>query len=176
MSEASDFPLNGDRSALEECFENIRNSDGFVLIVDKRRGSEYEPGLSVTRQELRVARESFLKIGKPYHHLFISDGIQEDLAQRENSYLLDAGVQDPEHLREFIKEIIQPEDKTLPDFLKEFASFDDIMDSINARLNLGRNLAEYIIRKSVHVELTRNLAMMVNRVGYPSCDWMISNL
>lgn len=165
VSEASDFPLYGDRSALEECFENIRNSDVFVLIVDKRRGSEYEPGLSVTRQELRVARESFLKTGKPYHLLFIRDGVPEDLAQRENSDLLADGFQDPAHLREFIKEIKQPEEETLPDFLKEFASFDDIMDSINARLNLGSNLVESITRKSVHVELTRNLARMVDRVG-----------
>ncbi len=40
MSEATDFPVSGDKSACEECFENIRNSDLFVLLVDKRRGSE----------------------------------------------------------------------------------------------------------------------------------------
>ena len=65
MSEAADFPVSGDKSACEECFENIRNSDLFVLLVDKRRGSEYEPGVSVTRKELRVARESFIATGKP---------------------------------------------------------------------------------------------------------------
>jgi len=39
------------------------------------------------------------------------------------------------------------------------------MESITTRLNLGRNLAESIARRSVYVELTRNLAKMVQRVG-----------
>ena len=59
MSEAWDFPVLGDHSAFQECIENIRSSDLYVLIVDKTRGSLYTPNVSVTRQELRVARESF---------------------------------------------------------------------------------------------------------------------
>ena len=39
------------------------------------------------------------------------------------------------------------------------------MDSITSRLNLGRNIAESLARRSVYTELTRNLAKMVNRVG-----------
>ena len=39
------------------------------------------------------------------------------------------------------------------------------MDSITSRLNLGRNVAESLARRSVYTELTRNLAKMVNRVG-----------
>jgi hypothetical protein len=164
MSETSDFPLYGDKSACDECFENIRNSDLYVLLVDKRRGSEYEPGVSVTRTELRVARDSFIRTGRPHQLLFIRGGIP-DLASGGIATLRNAGVEDPEHLWSFIKEITQPTNQTIPNFLKEFASFDDIMDSITARLNLGRNLAESIARRSVYVELTRNLAKMVQRTG-----------
>lgn len=164
MSEASDFPLYGDKSAIEECLENVRRSDLYVLVVDKRRGSLYESGVSVTRKEMKVARESFATTGKPHHLLFVRRGIRQ-LVSRRNAALLQAGVDDPAHLRSFIKEITNPGDPTIPNFLKEFESFGEIMDPITSRLNLGRNFAESLARRSVYAELTRNLAKMVNRAG-----------
>ena len=56
-------------------------------------------------------------------------------------------------------------DGRLPNFLKEFGAFEEIMDPILARLNLGRNFAESLVRRSVLTELTRNLAQMVTREG-----------
>ena len=47
MSEAWDFPVLGDHSTFQECIENIRSSDLYVLIVDKTRGSLYTPNVSV---------------------------------------------------------------------------------------------------------------------------------
>lgn len=164
MSEASDFPLQGDRSAVDECFENIRNCDYYILLVDKRCGSLYRPGVSVTRQELRIARESFALTGKPHQLLFVRRGVPE-LAKRRNSALREAGVDDPRHLRSFIKEITNPTDPNFPNFLKEFGTFEEIMDSITARLNLGRNVAESLVRRSVYMELIRSLANMVSRQG-----------
>ena len=131
MSEASDFPLHGDKSAVDECLDNIRNCDFYLLLVDKRRGSLYEPGVSVTRKELRVARESFASTGKPHQLLFIRRGVLE-LAGRRNAALEEAGVDDPTHLRSFIKEITSPKSPDVPNFLKEFWTFEDIMDSITA--------------------------------------------
>ena len=163
MSEASDFPLYGDKSAFEECLENIRNSDLYVLIVDKRRGS-LDEGISVTRHELRTARRSFAATGKPLQLLFARKGLRQ-LARRKNAALLDAGVDDPRHFRSFIKEITSPDDRSSHNFLKEFESFHEIMDSIVTRLNLGRNVAEAISRRAVWKELTANLARMVGRRG-----------
>jgi len=64
-----------------------------------------------------------------------------------------------------MKEIMEPENPSVPNFLKEFGSFEEIMDPILARLNLGRNFAESLVRRSVFTELTRNLARMVTRSG-----------
>jgi len=116
MSEATDFPVSGDKSACEECFENIRNSDLFVLLVDKRRGSEYEPGVSVTRKELRVARESFIATGKPHQLHFIRRGIPDRL-EGGDSTIREYGVEEPEHLRSFIEEIKESNDDSAANFL-----------------------------------------------------------
>ena len=164
MSDTWDFPLLGNQSAIEECFENIRNSDLYVLIVDKTRGTLYADDVSMTRQELRVARESFTSTGKPHQLLFARRGARE-LARRRNKALIAAGVDDPQHFRSFMKEIMEPENPSVPNFLKEFGSFEEIMDPILARLNLGRNFAESLVRRSVFTELTRNLAYMVTRAG-----------
>lgn len=32
ISEAADFNIHGDRSAIEECFENIRKCDYYILV------------------------------------------------------------------------------------------------------------------------------------------------
>jgi hypothetical protein len=41
LSEQSDFDVKGDRTAIDECLENIRASDFYVLVVDARRGGLY---------------------------------------------------------------------------------------------------------------------------------------
>ena len=63
QSEAADFDVKGDRSAFEECFTNIRNSDFYILIIGNTRGSLFQEGVSITRQEYRIARETFLTQG-----------------------------------------------------------------------------------------------------------------
>ena len=55
MSEFNDFDRYPDQGAWESCFAAIAGSDYYVLLVGGFRGSEYEPGVSVTRQEYRVA-------------------------------------------------------------------------------------------------------------------------
>jgi hypothetical protein len=66
LSEQSDFDVKGDRTAIDECLENIRASDFYVLVVDARRGGLYlDESTSITRKEFRTAIEQNLATGKP---------------------------------------------------------------------------------------------------------------
>lgn len=120
LSEASDFDVRGDRSAIEECFENIRVSDFYVLIVGGRRGSLFDEDVSVTRQEYRVAREQYLATGKPSMLLFLRGETEVALSgniERQK----EEGIDNPDHLTSFIDEI------QTSSYLKRFRDFGDVM-------------------------------------------------
>jgi hypothetical protein len=42
QSEAADFDIQGDRSAFEECFTNIRNCDFYILLIGVTRGKHFQ--------------------------------------------------------------------------------------------------------------------------------------
>jgi len=60
QSEAVNFDIKGDRTAFDECFENINKCDYYILLVGNTTGSLFEKGISITRQEYRVARSAFM--------------------------------------------------------------------------------------------------------------------
>jgi hypothetical protein len=164
LSEAADFDVKGDRPALEECFDNVRASDYYILLIGGARGSLYEDGVSVTRQEYRVARDHCISSGKPVLLLFLRNAAElalnaGDRAQNE------VGIDDPEHLRSFIDEVQNPEAPSAPSYLKRFDDFEDVMTGVAGRLNLGRDLSETLTRHSLGAELTRNIARIVHRHG-----------
>lgn len=154
LSEDKEFPIRGDRPAPEECFTNVRESDYYILIVGSTRGSLHD-GISITRQEYRVARDAFLAKRQPILFLFLREG-----AQRA------AAIDEADHLKSFIHEIEHPENKNSPSFLTRFRDFENVMNSLaNSPMNLGRNLSETLIRHSLLSELTSNLALMSERQG-----------
>ena len=67
LSEANDFAVSGDRTALEECFGLIRASDYYVVLIWDKVGSWFDADheVSVTNQEYRVALESFFRQESP---------------------------------------------------------------------------------------------------------------
>jgi len=52
LSETVDFDIRGDRTAFDECFENINKCDYYILLVGNTRGSLFEEGVSITRQDI----------------------------------------------------------------------------------------------------------------------------
>jgi len=48
LSEAADFDVRGHRSAIEECFENIRTCDYYILLIGGMRGNLFREGISIT--------------------------------------------------------------------------------------------------------------------------------
>ena len=104
LSEAADFDVQGDRSAFEECFTNIRNSDFYVLLIGSTRGHFFQDNISITRQEYRVAREAFLSTGHPRLFFYLCE--TSELALRANEQdQKNAGIDDPNHLSSFIDEV-----------------------------------------------------------------------
>lgn len=81
LSEAFDFGVRGDRSAFEECFENIHSCDYYILLIGYNRGTLYDKddGISITRQEYRVARDQFLSSGRPRLLLYLREDAEKAL-------------------------------------------------------------------------------------------------
>jgi hypothetical protein len=158
--------IRGDITAVEECFENVRASDYYVLLIGNRRGAEYSKGVSVTRQEYRVAVEALDASGsRPRMLLYIRQASLDAL--RAGGEALD-GIEDPDHLKEFVDEVEER-------FLKRFRSFGDLKEAVFGSLNLGRGLAESLTRHALVSELTwnlSNLTMRIQRSGAPHHWWM----
>jgi len=174
QSEASDFDIYGDRSAIEECLANIRDCDFYILLVGNTRGNLFEDGISITRQEYRTARDVFLSTGRPRLFFYLRETTEVAL-QGNREVQLAAGIDDSNHLASFIDEIQRPGIEDAPNYLTRFRDFEHLMNSLVIRMNLGRTLSEKIIRHSLLSELLSNLSTMVERSGtsaYPRHRYM----
>jgi hypothetical protein len=63
LSEHSSFPINPDNDTINNCIENVKSSDIFILIVGNRYGHVIDNGKSVTNTEYLYAK----KIGIPIY-------------------------------------------------------------------------------------------------------------
>jgi hypothetical protein len=164
LSEASDFDVSGERTAIEECFNNIRACDYFVLIIGNKRGQPFDDQTSITRQEYRVARDQFLISQRPRLLFYLSRETEAALQSGEPG-TRKAGIDHPDHLRSFIDEVEHPPIHETPNYLTRFHDFEDLIQSLAGRLNIGRNLSETLTRHSLVYELASNLRCMVYRNG-----------
>lgn len=64
-------------SSQQACVTEVEDSDVYVLVLGERFGFEAEPGVSITQQEFRAARD----IGKPVL-AFVQEGVEMEPAQR----------------------------------------------------------------------------------------------
>ncbi len=164
LSEHTDFEVRGDRSAIEECFANIRASSHYVLIIGGRAGTLLNDGASITRQELRVARDAFLATGKPAIRMFLLEEV--DLARPGvEEALRKCGATDVEHLNAFIEEAQSHADANVPTYLTRFSDGSKVLDAVSSWLNLGRDFRETLLRYALLRELSSNIARMVDRSG-----------
>lgn len=176
LSEAADFDVKGDRSAFEQCFTNIRNSDFYILIIGSARGSIFTEGVSITRQEYRVAREAFMSQGRPHLLMYIRETTEIAISGNKHDWEK-AGIDDAEHLRSFIDEVKSPGIEGAPNYLVKFRNFEDLMTALAGSMNLGRDLSEKLIRHSLLSELLSNLTHIVggqNLVLFPEHWYMTS--
>ena len=125
-SEATEFEIHGDRSAVDECFSRIRTSDYYVLVIGGRKGGTLEDGQSITRHEYKVAAESFLATGKPVLWMFVRKEIELALAGGKDAQSA-AGINDPGHLTDLIEEVGYPADFRIPNWLSRFSEVSELI-------------------------------------------------
>lgn len=116
LSESNDFVIDPDLIAIENCFNNIKNSaDIYVLIIGNRYGSIHKTGKSVTNLEYREA----VNKGIPIYIFLLRD--TEALYQAWKSKRLQSDPKDIDNLQlfEFIDEIYASGNKWI--FRFEFA-------------------------------------------------------
>lgn len=67
LNECCDFPDVLHSNSYQACLEAVSNSDYCITLIGNRVGGLYRPdeGISITRQEYRVAYEHFRRTGKP---------------------------------------------------------------------------------------------------------------
>lgn len=174
LSEESDFNVRGDRSAFEECFENIRASDYYILLIGGKRGNLYEDGVSITRQEYRIAREQLLSSNRPRLHLYLRKYVEDALSGNEEARER-AGIDDIDHLASFIKEVRQPKIESAPNYLKHFDDFEDVIVSVTNWLNIGKTFSETLLRYSLLAEILFNLSHLVSKIKgtvYPNHEYI----
>jgi len=163
LSEAAEFDVRGDRSACDECFRNITLSDYYILLIGNKRGSLFENGVSVTRQEYRVARDTFLSThNRPKLLMFIRESTESALGS-DNGKQAEIGIEDHLHLASFVDEVQNPEMEGVPSYLKRFRDFEDVIRSLDSQLNLGKNLNDTLLRRALLTELTENLTHITKR-------------
>lgn len=82
LSEYTDMDKLPGKNAMDACFDSVRRGDYYVLLLGEKRGSLFSsnPQVSVTQQEFRTARESFLAIGRPIPLLFVRDRVATQLS------------------------------------------------------------------------------------------------
>lgn len=161
QSEAYDFNVSGNSTAVKECLKNIRNSDYYILLIGNETGYIFENDISITRCEYRVAKESFLETGRPVMHLFLRN--ETDIALKTNNNNEIPEFDNVPHQRTFIYEVQNPNNERVPNFLKRFDNSESLLNSLEFPLNLGRNLTERLARHSLISELLSNLVQMVER-------------
>ncbi|HUS83374.1 MAG TPA: DUF4062 domain-containing protein, partial [Dehalococcoidia bacterium] len=176
MSEHTDFVRRPGAGSFEACFESIRQADYFLLLVGERRGSWFDrsAGLTVTREEYRVARESLREKGNPRILPFARRNVTVVLNERERaSVQRDAlsVLDDPNLTHDFLDEIKREEESQKAvqkgagypshNWLAEFSGFRELTDALRSTLRLREPLARMAVIETLRDEMEHNLQLLV---------------
>ncbi len=183
LSEHNDFQRSPDSGTFEACFESIRQSDYYILLIGMRPGSWYheQDRITVTQQEYRTAYESWRHTGKPKLVSFVRHDVVTALRERQKGgatqdtpSLLD----DAELTAEFIREV-RRENETAEavagaapypsaNWLTDFATFRQLTDGLRSALQMAGPLPKVALLENIRWELERNLRMtMINHDTKP---------
>lgn len=180
LSEYNDFEKPPDKGTFEACFASIAECHYYVLLVGGRKGSEYQPGVSVTQKEYRVASE-LANQGRIIPVLFVRADVKTALRERKDLGLLSVradaethateALKDPEFVAAFVHEIENTEfarrGEDLSGFmwLYRFHDFRDIVDALRVNLSLHGSVPRRTLLANLRWELTVNIAAMCSKHG-----------
>lgn len=165
VSEVSDFEHRPHDTAFEACFNNIRQSDFYVLLIGRDRGSWFDEATatSVTQQEYRVAYESFTTARNPEIVGFIRSGVLDSIDELRRANAL--GPSDLAFADRFIREVRRSDSPdTAAGFTIPFSSFKDVIDGIHSTLAATRApLIRQAVEENLRQELEYNLLALVQK-------------
>jgi hypothetical protein len=193
VSEFNDFERRPEAGTFEACFDSIRQSDYYVLIIGDRPGTWYdEPTrVSVTREEYRVAYDSLQQTARPKVVSFVRSRVVTTLREWEAGGARPDGrstLEDPEFTRDFITEVRREEEtqqasagaRPYPpaNWITEFATFRDLTDGLKSTLRIKGPLPRVAILENLRHELEFNLRLMLRKhEGKPFYrHWWLGNV
>lgn len=183
MSEFNDFDRAPELNAFDECFESLKRSDYYLLLIGERRGALYDEKqrISVTQQEYRTAYKSMNERGKPVVVSFLREKVQTVL--RERAELKRSGVEvpndvssvldDADFTASFLREVRREDelqqaveagtDPPAGNWVTPFASFRELIEGVRAALHVQGPLARAASVESVRHELEQNLRLALHK-------------
>jgi len=190
LSELADFEKPIDPNAYDACFEAIRESDVYVLLVGGRRGGWYDKtqGVSITQAEYREAYEEARRgnltvipcVRKPVWDRVRSlpEGTLESNVDRtasdgEEEIGGAPDLEDPAHVRRFLAEIARAEEieaaveagESGPkaNWVHVFSSFSDLMEILRVALRLKAEVSAAVVLDLAAEELIDFAQQIVTR-------------
>jgi len=168
LSEYTDFDRRPEDDVFDACFNNIRTADHYILLVGERRGSWFgeNDGVTVTRQEFRVAKEA-ATAGETRITVFVRSRTDTALRQWDEGGRPSgnfSAVQDPGFTADFLTEIRGPEpDSIAARWIYSFEDFRDIIDGLRVVLRVDTNLERRLAQRNLLDELLYNISLFVTR-------------
>lgn len=178
-SEYADMEVNPGANTFEACFDAIRGSDFYILLIGERYGSPFDQGgnISVTRQEYRVAYASFIATGRPVPVLFaraetklVSDNWQHAKRPEPPPFV------DAVSIHDFIEEVTRFEEHQqavqgsspppAANWLYSFHTFKDIIDALKVVLALRPDIPRERIYTSMVLDLEELLSTFFVKEQY----------
>jgi Domain of unknown function (DUF4062) len=189
VSEHTDFQRRPDAGTFEACFESIRESDYYLLLIGHRRGQWYDKPnrISVTRQEYRVSQEWSAESGRPIVLAFVRSDVlavmreRDKIGARQEPSTLD----DPEFTVDFIREVSREDEveQAAADpaghpggrWLSPFRDFRELVTILRSTLRLATSLPHAALLESLRWECGYNLRLLLRKTrGRPfySHHWL----
>ena len=173
LTELNDFDRDPTGSTFDACLDAIRTCDYYILLVGSRTGGEYEPGVSITNQEFRVACEL-----EAERHLAIIPFIRTEVHaalplsddEAAQTLMRDAYKANPEKaraniasVRRFWEEVSQRRIPSSPPrpagtrFYNKFSTFKDLADALKIQLRAVQTVRRRALLAQLLEEIRDNI-------------------
>jgi hypothetical protein len=159
-SETADFPHPLDREAATASLAGIDNADIYVLIVGYRAGATTKGGISVTRAELRHARDLKRSSGVRPRMLTL---VRSDVLTLYRNAPVEPPVEsdDWQAVTDLIDEASTAETDDEANWIQGFASFREVTDALRATLGLRGPLPRMVAAANLLDELRWNARLLI---------------
>lgn len=178
LSEYNDMEKNPGANTFDACFDSIRRSDFYVLLIGERRGSQYSAvggdEVSVTQREYAVAYDSFVAVGRPIPIYFVRSSVKDRIdgwlgAGQSGSPPFEDGsfvagfIAEVERERETSSAVATAGPYPLANWLHRFSSFRDIIDALKISLALRADISTQRVLSALKLDLEVMLSALVGK-------------